>query len=592
MDNVNNDENRNENWSPKQDFQIPEANPKPKKKGLKKRIIVLTSGLAAAAIVTVAVFGAIGNLFSKTNSSGTGTTTTVSATVTSSSNDTESVSEDDLFTKRDLKQTYDSSKAETITLSDSGSSSSSSSVTIDGSTITITEAGIYVVSGTLSNGQIVVDCEDTDAKVQIVLDNATISNSSSACIYVKSADKVFVTTEDGSTNTLTVTGDFVQTDDNTVDGAIFSKCDLTVNGKGTLNITDEYGHGIVSKDDLRVTGSTLNIEVAKKGLQGKDSVRIDGGTINITAGTEGIEGALVYVLDGDLNIDAKDDGINASDHSASNDFGGGNGGFGGNGDPGNFDGNMPDGSDSNGGFQKGGRGNFNKDSDSTSDGTSDSNSDGTSSTSSTITAQPLSTGSSSDSSSSTDDSSDTVGIYITGGMLNITADGDGIDSNGFLNVYGGTIYVNGPTSNGDGALDYQTSATITGGTVIAAGSSGMAVNFGSDSTQGTILCNFSSTVSGEVTLKDSDGNVIASYTPTKEYQSVVISSPEITNSGTYTLTAGSETAEITMTSYVYGSGNSMGGGKFGDGNIPGKPGQDNSNNSNSSDGNSSDSDGN
>lgn len=426
MDNVNNDENRNENWSPKQDFQIPEANPKPKKKGLKKRIIVLTSGLAAAAIVTVAVFGAIGNLFSKTNSSGTGTTTTVSATVTSSSNDTESVSEDDLFTKRDLKQTYDSSKAETITLSDSGSSSSSSSVTIDGSTITITEAGIYVVSGTLSNGQIVVDCEDTDPKVQIVLDNATISNSSSACIYVKSADKVFVTTEDGSTNTLTVTGDFVQTDDNTVDGAIFSKCDLTVNGKGTLNITDEYGHGIVSKDDLRVTGSTLNIEVAKKGLQG-------------------------------------------------------------------------------------------------------------------------------------------------------------IDSNGFLNVYGGTIYVNGPTSNGDGALDYQTSATITGGTVIAAGSCGMAVNFGSDSTQGTILYNFSSTVSGEVTLKDSDGNVIASYTPTKEYQSVVISSPEITNSGTYTLTAGSETAEITMTSYVYGSGNSMGGGKFGDGNIPGKPGQDNSNNSNSSD---------
>jgi len=416
MDNVNNDENRNENWSPKQDFQIPEANPKPKKKGLKKRIIVLTSGLAAAAIVTVAVFGAIGNLFSKTNSSGTGTTTTVSATVTSSSNDTESVSEDDLFTKRDLKQTYDSSKAETITLSGSGSSSSSSSVTIDGSTITITEAGIYVVSGTLSNGQIVVDCEDTDAKVQIVLDNATISNSSSACIYVKSADKVFVTTEDGSTNTLTVTGDFVQTDDNTVDGAIFSKCDLTVNGKGTLNITDEYGHGIVSKDDLRVTGSTLNIEVAKKGLQGKDSVRIDGGTINITAGTEGIEGALVYVLDGDLNIDAKDDGINASDHSASNDFGGGNGGF-----------------------QKGGRGNFNKDSDSTSDGTSDSNSDGTSSTSSTITAQPLSTGSSSDSSSSTDDSSDTVGIYITGGMLNITADGDGIDSNGFLNVYDGAI---------------------------------------------------------------------------------------------------------------------------------------------------------
>lgn len=212
MDNMNNNENnQNESWSPNQDkmnsdaqnsqnwdnnsdaqfsqtqdFQIPEANQKPKKKGLKKKIIIATSGLAAAAIVTVAVFGANGNLFSKTNSSGTGTTTTtVSATATSASNDTSSVSEEDLFTKRDLKQTYDSSEAETITLADDGSSSSSSSVTIEGNTITITEAGIYVVSGTLSNGQIVVDCEDTDAKVQIVLDNATISNSSSACIYSK-----------------------------------------------------------------------------------------------------------------------------------------------------------------------------------------------------------------------------------------------------------------------------------------------------------------------------------------------------------------------------------------------------------------------
>lgn len=631
-----------------QDFQIPEANPTPKKKGLKKKIIIATSGLAAAALVTVAVFGANGNLFSKTNSSGTGTTTTtVSATATSASNDTTTVSEEELFTKRDLKQTYDSSEAETINLSDDGSTSSSSAVTIEGNTITITEAGIYVVSGTLSDGQIVVDCEDEDAKVQIVLDNTTISNSSSACIYAKAADKVFVTTEDGSTNTLTVTGEFVQTDNNNVDGAIFSKCDLTVNGKGTLDINDEYGHGIVSKDDLKITGSTLNIDVAKKGLQGKDSVRIDGGTINITAGTEGIEGALVYVLAGDVNIDAKDDGINASDGSGSDmGFGGGNGDFGGrgnfggstdgsdNGDGGfggrgNFGGST-DGSDNsdggfgggaqgfgdnqdfgngNGGF--GGRENFNQDSDGT--GTSDSDADNTNdgstsddvSTSSNITVQPLnanipdtdsmssatvldgsesstdiakntddststntdssSKDNTSDSTSTTDASSDTVGIYITGGTLNITADGDGIDSNGFLNVYGGTIYINGPTSGGDGALDYQTSATITGGTVIAAGSSGMAENFGSNSTQGTILYNFSSSVSGEVTLKDSDGNVIASYTPTKEYQSVVISSPEITNSGTYTISAGNESEEITMSGYVYGSGNGMGGGRMGGG---------------------------
>lgn len=555
MNNTN--ENQGENWSPKhdrvnpdaeynssqnnmnpdaeynsnQDFQIPEANPAPKKKSLKKKIIIATSGLAAAALVTVAVFGINGNLFSKKNSSGTGTTTkTVSATAASASNDTSSVSEEDLFTNRDLKQTYDSSAAETISLKDNGSSSSSSAVTIEGNTVTITEAGIYVVSGTLSNGQIVVDCEDTDAKVQIVLDNATISNSSSACIYAKAADKVFVTTEDGSTNSLKVTGEFVQTDDNNVDGSIFSKCDLTVNGKGTLNINNEYGHGIVSKDDLRITGSTLNIDAAKKGLQGKDSVRIDGGTINITAGTEGIEGALVYVLSGDVNIDAADDGINASDGSGSDmGFGGGMGGFGGRG---NFDGSMP--------------GNTDRTSDTSADGSIQQLSD-------TMT----------DSTSSTDDADSTVGIYITGDTLNITADGDGIDSNGFLNVYGGTIYINGPTSGGDGALDYQTSATITGGTVVAAGSSGMAENFGSDSTQGTILYNFGGSVSGEVTLKDSDGNVIASYTPTKEYQSVVISSPEISNDGTYTISAGSESDEITMSGYVYGSGNGMGGGRMG-----------------------------
>lgn len=153
-----------------------------------------------------------------------------------------------------------------------------------------------------------------------------------------------------------------------------------------------------------------------------------------------------------------------------------------------------------------------------------------------------------------------------GGNITITADGDGIDSNGFLNVSGGTIYINGPTSNGDGALDYESTATITGGTVVAAGSSGMAENFGESSTQGTILYNFSSQVSGEVTLTDSDGNVIASFTPSKTYQSVVISSPEITNSGTYTISSGGESEEITMTSYVYSNGGGQmgfGGGRMG-----------------------------
>ena len=126
---------------------------------------------------------------------------------------------------------------------------------------------------------------------------------------------------------------------------------------------------------------------------------------------------------------------------------------------------------------------------------------------------------------------------------------------------GGFITVSGPTSNGDGALDYETNATITGGTVIAVGSSGMAENFGSSSTQGSILLNMNSAQAAgtTVSISDESGKVLASYTPEKSYQSIVISTEGMEVGGTYTVTAGSYSETVTLSSVIYGSGMGMGG---------------------------------
>ena len=161
-------------------------------------------------------------------------------------------------------------------------------------------------------------------------------------------------------------------------------------------------------------------------------------------------------------------------------------------------------------------------------------------------------------------------IKITGGKVTVDASGDGLDSNSNLIIEGGEIYVNGPTNDGDGALDYDGTATISGGTFVAVGSSGMAQGFSDSSTQCSILYNLSSSHSAgeKITLADSSGNEIISYTSTKQFSSVVISSAKITKSGAYKLTVGSESYDIEMSSTVYSNGsNGFGGGGMG-GNKP------------------------
>lgn len=246
--------------------------------------------------------------------------TTVSAQTTeedTSAESQETASDDEMFTDRDMDASYSESEATKVTLSGSSASVDGSGASVDGSTVTISEEGVYILSGELT-GQVVVEADDT-AKVQIVLDDASITNANSAAIYVKQADKVFVTLADGTTNTLTTTGTYTADGDTNIDAVIFSKEDLCVQGSGALNITSEEGNGITSKDDLKVTGGNISIDVNGHALEGKDSVRIADGTFTLTSGKDAIHASneedeakgYVYIKDGTFKINAADDGIHA-----------------------------------------------------------------------------------------------------------------------------------------------------------------------------------------------------------------------------------------------------------------------------------------
>ena len=227
----------------------------------------------------------------------------------------------DMFTERDMKTDYDESKAVSVKLNGNSASASSDSVKISGSKITITEEAVYVISGNLSDGMLVVDAKDT-AKLQIVLNGASITSKTSAALYILEADKVFVTLKDGTTNSLSNGGSFTAIDSSNIDGAVFSKQDLTLNGAGSLTVASPAGHGIVCKDDLVITGGNYVVNTSSHGFDANDSVRIKNATLNIDAGKDAIhcentdDAALgfVYIGGGTIKAEAEGDGIAASAH--------------------------------------------------------------------------------------------------------------------------------------------------------------------------------------------------------------------------------------------------------------------------------------
>ena len=227
--------------------------------------------------------------------------------------------EDLSFSSKDLDGSWDDSSAVHVTLADGNITVDGSGATVDGSVLTITKDGTYILTGTLNDGQIVVNASKDD-KVQIVLNGVDITCSDNATVYVKQADKVFLTAAENTDNTLSC-GDTISDEAATdeVTGAVYSHDDLTVNGSGSLTVNGNYKHGIVSKDDLVLAGVTLTVNSVSDGLRGKDCVKIASGTYTITSGTDGIQSnndsdatlGYVYIADGTYTITAGNDGIQA-----------------------------------------------------------------------------------------------------------------------------------------------------------------------------------------------------------------------------------------------------------------------------------------
>ena len=228
---------------------------------------------------------------------------TLSVSLGSAESSTPIYAADEQFTDRDLEQTADLSEAVYYSVS-------------TGQDIPITSAGVYVLSGEASNMTVYVEAGKDD-KVQLVLDGVSVTNESFPVIYIKSADKVFITTN--ADNTLSVTGTFVSDGNTNTDGVIFSKSDLTLNGTATLTVSST-DNGIVGKDDLKITGGTYVINAASKAIEANDSIRIADGVLYLTAGTDGLHAennedaskGYIYIGGGSLTITAGDDAIHAT----------------------------------------------------------------------------------------------------------------------------------------------------------------------------------------------------------------------------------------------------------------------------------------
>lgn len=541
----------------------------------------------------------------------------------SSSQTTSSVSQaaksdiDASIAAEDIDVGYDEESSVGIKFADGSAAIDGEGATAEGETVTISQAGTYILSGTATNGRIIVSADKT-AEIKLIFNGVDITCADNAPLLVSKAKKVYIVLEDGTENVLTDSASYsLGEDDSNTDGAIFSKADLTINGSGTLTVNANYKHGIVSKDDLVITDGNINVTSASTAMEGKDSVKISGGTFNISAGTNGIKSnnteasdkGFISVTGGTFTVVANNDAFEAEtvlsiqDGSFDITTGGGsaNASIKSDGTPNrNWQNNM-----GNGGGGPNGMGRP----DDNGNGTGGEppampTADNTDTTDSTSTsAKALKAGSEVNISGgefkidSADDSVHSNGnIVITGGNISVASGDNGMHANGNLtisdgtvditksyegiegsivtidggtisvaasddgiNCAGGTVCVCGPTNGGNGALDYNGTATVTGGTLIACGAVGMEEGFGDNSTQYSVLHDLGSTVSAneKLTITDSDGKEILSFTPTKTWQSVVFTSADLKEGETYTITAGSQSETVTIDGIVTSNSKGM-----------------------------------
>lgn len=515
----------------------------------------------------------------------------------------ESMDVTDMFSDKDLENDYEESECTIINLDKESIDGDGAEVTSEG--IKITGEGEYILTGKYKNKKITVEADES-AKVRLILKDASIENEQGAAIDIKSADKVFITLAKSSTNTITGVSQKISEDEET-DAAIYSKSDLTINGEGKLSVICTDGKGIVSKDDLKIISGNIDVDSSDHALSGKDSVRIAGGTIRIKAGEdgihsgndedaekgyvyiaggdieidasddgihaetktviadgviniinseEGIEGAIVEIAGGEVNVNSGDDGINATDGLGSSGFNGFK-----QGDIKQEDfkqgkleqGELDRGEFNRGDFDPSQFNNLNKPEDENfqfgkvaPDGFKDGKDENH--------RKPDFEDNVSVNTRENDASIDLtqqVYVLISGGKISVNAKGDGIDSNGSVYITGGSIIINGPENDANAALDYDTKAVITRGSVIAIGSDGMAMNF-TGSTQGCLLLRLSTMhdAGEEIIVKDENSDIIFQYTSLSKFESILLSSEYIEEGKSYTISVGNKKQNVTMGSLI------------------------------------------
>lgn len=506
----------------------------------------------------------------------------------------------------------------TVTLSDSGITVNGGGVTEKDGIVTVTDGGVYTLTGTISDGRILVNAPN--GEVTLVLDGVSVACSYGSPLYVYQSAQTTVWLEDGTQNTLrdgtsyTFADSFSSSAEDEPNACLYSKSDLVIAGNGSLNVDASYNNGITGKDTLQIESATVTVNAKNHGINGKDSCAVQDAVLNVTSGGDALRATndtdsqlgWIVINSSDLTLTAGEDGIQAETSLTVNSGsisivsgGGSNGAIpedsgkglkggtavilsGGtydldccddaihaNGSVTVFGGTYrirtgDDGIHADGSTQISGGTITIENSYEGIEGETVTISGGTTSVTASDDginaaggADQSGFGGGRDSFLGSSDSS----IAISGGVTTVNSSGDGVDSNGSLTVSGGELYVSGPTSSGNAALDFDGSAQITGGLVVAVGASGMVQNFGSGSTQGSIMLSFSSSSGGDVTLTDSDGQTLLTFSPEKSYNCVLISCPAIQKGSTYTVSACGQTQSITMDSLQYGTSGGMMGGR-------------------------------
>ena len=589
------------------------------------------------------------------NTSDTSTSAAVSETVTSviaANSETHEDAED---------YVWDNAEMIPITLNGDTISADSPNVTIEQNRAIITSAGTYSLSGTLNNGQVVVDTQD-EGTVKIILNNAAMASASSSPLFVQNAKKVVIILADGTENELSDASSYIYetTDEDEPNAALFSKSNLTIYGNGSLSVTGNYNDGISSKDGLIIASGSITVNAVDDGIRGKDYLVIKDGTINITAQGDGLKSdneedaikGYISISAGELTISAGSDAISAQtdviitggEFSLTTANGSGSsiaetasakgikglasvsidgGTF--------FIDSADDSLHSNGDITiNGGTYEISSGDDGMHSDTSLTinhgeidileSYEGIESALITINGGNIHLNASDDGinvAGGVDSSGFGMGggqpmpgggpgqdsfasmenyyLYINGGYIFINAGGDGIDSNGYIEMTNGTVIVNGPTENMNGSLDYMGGFSMTGGQMIAAGSAGMAMAPDQSSSVNSVLITFTGTipVGTLVNIQTDSGEEVLTFTSSKEFQSLLVSSAALVNGTTYQVytggnssgtaadgvyeggvyTPGSQYDAFTVTSVVtyVGSSGAGGGGFPGGGGGGGRP---------------------